>query len=253
LQNHLQRTLKLKLILEITKGEIQMDLDKIANNLAGIKTAMDRPKVKQIRAELEKAMKQLEPSLGMTIQVGGARFSAQTCTFKIDFVERGVGGEVQSKEAINFKTYAKEFGLEPDDLGKEVIIRGKKFTITGLNPRQYKFPVLGILSKTGTTYKLPIDDVLRALGKKKEFGQEWKPREEAPKPTEPMNFIPDDVKHEFNQLANNLSPENLAADGERSRSQQQILYRKLTRRWRELEQTVGRKVTEEEVYSWFRR
>jgi len=59
------------------------------------------------------------------------------------------------------------------------------------------------------------------------------------------------LKRKFETLSNNLSPENLCCDGELSRAQVRVRYRKLKRQWAALEKKAGRKVSEDEVWDWF--
>jgi hypothetical protein len=54
---------------------------------------------------------------------------------------------------------------------------------------------------------------------------------------------------EFLNLTAQLSPENLTCDGELSRSQVVQKKRRLDAQWATLEKTVGRKVTEDEVWA----
>ncbi|MEN6379726.1 MAG: hypothetical protein ABFD15_09130 [Methanofastidiosum sp.] len=53
----------------------------------------------------------------------------------------------------------------------------------------------------------------------------------------------------FLNLACQLSPENLCCDGELSREETNRRYRELMRQWKALEKEVGKKVTENEVFS----
>jgi hypothetical protein len=52
----------------------------------------------------------------------------------------------------------------------------------------------------------------------------------------------------FMHLVSALSPENLHADGERTRAAARELERVIRRRWAELEAEVGRTVTEDEIW-----
>ena len=54
----------------------------------------------------------------------------------------------------------------------------------------------------------------------------------------------------FLKLASELSPENLTCDGELSRGQVNIKYKRLKKQWLRLERVVGRSVTESEVWDW---
>lgn len=50
------------------------------------------------------------------------------------------------------------------------------------------------------------------------------------------------------QISAALSPENLAADGERSPAEVRDRRQRLEREWRDLEREAGRSVTEDEVW-----
>ena len=64
-------------------------------------------------------------------------------------------------------------------------------------------------------------------------------------PTTPLS---PEMKKQFDNLASQLSPENLSCDGELSQSEVNAKYRTLTAQWKALETEVGRKVTEDELY-----
>jgi len=60
--------------------------------------------------------------------------------------------------------------------------------------------------------------------------------------------LPKEVYEKFADLSGSLSPENLHCDGEISNAEAGRKYRRLMREWHELENSVGRKVTEEEIW-----
>jgi len=53
----------------------------------------------------------------------------------------------------------------------------------------------------------------------------------------------------FAGLLNELSPENISCDGERSAAQVRKARQDIMKRWGELERELGRTVTEDEAYS----
>lgn len=59
-----------------------------------------------------------------------------------------------------------------------------------------------------------------------------------------------DLKLEFVALSGRLSPENLCADGELSRTAVRYRYAEIRREWKALEKKAGRKVSEEEGEDW---
>ena len=58
-----------------------------------------------------------------------------------------------------------------------------------------------------------------------------------------------EIIRDFQSLESQLSPENLHADGERSRSAAAKLHKQLMKKWAELEKELGRKPTDKELYS----
>jgi len=66
-----------------------------------------------------------------------------------------------------------------------------------------------------------------------------------------MNTLSSEHAMNFLLLANALSPENLTSDGEATMTQVSQRRKTLMGQWQQLEKTVGRKVTEDEVYQQF--
>ena len=59
--------------------------------------------------------------------------------------------------------------------------------------------------------------------------------------------IPNKIHDEFLSLINNMSPENLACDGEASVENINTSIERINKRWAGLEQQVGRKVSKQEI------
>ena len=66
-----------------------------------------------------------------------------------------------------------------------------------------------------------------------------------------MNTLSSEHTLNFLALANAMSPENLTSDGEATMTQVSQRRKTLMSQWRQLEKTVGRKVTEDEIYQQF--
>ena len=62
-------------------------------------------------------------------------------------------------------------------------------------------------------------------------------------------MITQDIKNKFRRIACALSPENLTCDGELSREAVKKKHTNLMKEWKALEAELGRKVSEDEVYS----
>ena len=66
-------------------------------------------------------------------------------------------------------------------------------------------------------------------------------------------LITEKHKQAFMDLTNQLSPENLCCDGELPPAMVKARYRKLKAAWATLEKRAGFKVTEDDVYRWYRK
>lgn len=62
--------------------------------------------------------------------------------------------------------------------------------------------------------------------------------------------ISDEDLQLFARLLNELSPENIAQDGLRSRVQVNVARKQIMVQWHALEHRIGRKVGDSEVYTW---
>jgi hypothetical protein len=129
-------------------------------------TNIDANACRVLRASMETALAAVKAEHGVEVKVGKATYDqgGGFVTFKVEMaVVRG--GNVETKEAVSFKQFASMEGFAQDDLGKEIRLNGKRFTIHGYNSRATKKPVL--IKEVGTN-KIFITDVpstLRALGK----------------------------------------------------------------------------------------
>jgi len=120
---------------------------------------MERSKVKELSAAMNEALKQVEESFGVQIQIGRCSFGENNASFKVEVSEKSSDGKVITKEAEAFKRNARFYGLQADDLGREFTTPdGKTFTITGLNSRGRKYPILGS-DASGKSYKFPSEMV----------------------------------------------------------------------------------------------
>ena len=86
---------------------------------------------------IEENLAEIATKLGVRIRVGSGSFDSGQVTFKIECALIA-NGEVQSKEATDFKTYASRYGLKAEDLGREFTdFSGKRFKIVGCKPRSH--------------------------------------------------------------------------------------------------------------------
>lgn len=115
------------------------------------------------KSRIQEAVKSVEQELNIKIKIGSGRFTAENATIKMEIATVTDTGEVRSKEVVVFEQQAVRFGLKPDDIGKTFTSQGKKFKVTGLNPRRYKFPVNVDRVLDGKKFKFRAETVKSAL------------------------------------------------------------------------------------------
>lgn len=64
------------------------------------------------------------------------------------------------------------------------------------------------------------------------------------------NDLSNELKQKFLTICGALSPENLYCDGEVGHAEAARTERKLRAEWAALEKLAGRKVSEDEIWSW---
>jgi hypothetical protein len=118
---------------------------------------MKKSDAQRISARIMETLASLEDELGVTFSRGNGSYDEQSFSLKVTATLNNVDGSAQSKEALDFVANAPMYGLSPDDLGKTFISNGKTMTITGMKPRNRKYPI--IASSGGRSYKLPASSV----------------------------------------------------------------------------------------------
>lgn len=202
-----------------------------------------REKCKQLRAVLEAALIQVSKNVGLNVTVEGSMSydpSAGTVKVKLLAVAPNEKGEIESVEAKDFKSACCRYGLKPEDLGKTFRFRNETYTLTGAKPRSSRFPLLGKRSD-GKVFKFAADDVARQLN----------PNPPTLKVTTRASSGPrtkEEILDELRAVENQLSPEWLSADGERSVSAIRRLSAQLNAKRRRLVAELGREPTTEELY-----
>ena len=121
--------------------------------------SFDRSTVRQVNAEIAKALEKVSAKYGVEINLKSTRFSDSNYSTKIEVATIGTGGLTMTKEANDFNRYKAIKGMQ-FDLGFEFTHQGDSFTVIGFKPRSTKFPVL-CKSSNGKTYKFPISIINR--------------------------------------------------------------------------------------------
>jgi hypothetical protein len=118
--------------------------------------------IEPLRQEIDAALKAIGEKYGISIKAGNASYNAEMVCYKLECTTMGENGEVETKEAKDFKAYAFMYGMKADDLGKTFKMGRDSFTINGLKPRSRNAV---IAKKVGTTqnYKFDPEMVKQAL------------------------------------------------------------------------------------------
>jgi len=123
---------------------------------------IDRHACRLLKAKLQAAL-DLDnlgfKELGVDVQVGSARFSSSSATFKVEVSIVAADGTVETKTVSDFKRCAQLWGLQPDDFGRTFRSRGIAYEICGGKPGSYKYPILGKRVPDGKVFKFPADVV----------------------------------------------------------------------------------------------
>ena len=125
---------------------------------------LDKLTIKHIRKRLAAVFQPLAEELGVVINVGNCTFGENNCRFQLNVALLDSDGKAITEEADCFRSNAKLFGFEPDDLGSKFTFRGQSYSVCGLKPKSSKYPVIA-KGGNGKSYKFPCRTVLEALGR----------------------------------------------------------------------------------------
>jgi hypothetical protein len=125
---------------------------------------IDRSTVKTLREVLQLACDELSERIGAKVTVGNAKFTDRNATFSVEIATINEDGEANSRQAEDFKRFARTYGLVPEHLGKRVMLRGTEFEIIGAAIRSPRFPILVKRVYDGKVYKYPVVAIRQGLG-----------------------------------------------------------------------------------------
>lgn len=122
-------------------------------------TNFDKPTIKAIRMAMDNALAKVEKEYGITINTGNARFSGNEVTYKVKAnIVDGATGTAITKEATNWDLYKTSIGLGWLNVGDQILLQGKHFTLKGYNTRARKSPI-NIEDASGRGYKCSVEMV----------------------------------------------------------------------------------------------
>lgn len=134
----------------------------MATKIKNFKT--QKNEIENIRRDINAALKAIGEKYDVTILAGNASYNDDMVQFKLTCTTKGENGEVETKEAKDFKLYASMYGLKPEMLGKEFQYGRDRFQITGLKPRSQKCVIVKMVG-TDKSYKFEPEAVNQLMSK----------------------------------------------------------------------------------------
>jgi hypothetical protein len=123
----------------------------------------DRSACRLLRDRIEEVLSEVAIPLGIHLEVGRISFYPENATVKLtaSVIRKG---KVASREANNFTSHAKLFGLNPKWLNQEFTsFDGAKYVIVGCRPRSRKYPILAKSVTNGRNYKFAPESIRRYM------------------------------------------------------------------------------------------
>lgn len=103
---------------------------------------MASEEVESLRARFTPLLERLAAETGLAITMGKITYTKHNAVFAVEAALRGEGGVTMGREAEAFLQHAIQFGLQPDDLGRDFEHFDKWYRIVGMKPRSTKTPVM---------------------------------------------------------------------------------------------------------------
>ena len=116
----------------------------------------NRNNLKTIRADISAALASVEAKHDVTFDLGNIRFGDTNFRGKLECnAVADKNGKAVDPNKVKFEQNYFRFGLDKDAYGKTFSKAGRKYTVTGINPRAKKYPVK-CTSPNGQVWKMPV-------------------------------------------------------------------------------------------------
>ena len=123
----------------------------------------DRATIRVMDGHILKAIEEVASRFGVVCRFAGGTFDPTQYTAKLEMRIEGTDLRI----VADFKELATIYGLDPSDLGKQFLDRGRPFTIIGLKPSSRRYPIVAE-AESGKQYKFPAGTVKAGLPSKPE-------------------------------------------------------------------------------------
>jgi hypothetical protein len=120
---------------------------------------------KAVEAEMLRPCREVAAKHGLVAE--GLGMQAMDLRWNFDFgVHVSIplpDGSMLDPERMLFEALAEEFGLSPDDFGREFSTGRERFRVAGIDPRRPKYPISDTRIPEGKGYKLTAENVVLLL------------------------------------------------------------------------------------------
>lgn len=118
---------------------------------------MTKEQVKQLRSEINDALKTVGDKHNLTVQIGRSiTYDDAGFTARIEGVEVTNPDDKDAVERAKFeRDVSRVYGVEKDDFHRSFSHNGTRFKLVGVNPKAKKYPIIG-KNGNGTRYKFPL-------------------------------------------------------------------------------------------------
>lgn len=126
---------------------------------------INKTTLKGIRERVEELLLPLGEELELDFDLANCKYGDGTATFQLKVGELNADGQAITKESQDFKLYATQYGLEPEDLWGVFTSRGVEYQITGLRTRAPRRPIAAKRVSDGAGYifeQSAVKDVVQA-------------------------------------------------------------------------------------------
>lgn len=121
-------------------------------------TQINRQILKLMANDIESALQSVAKKYNVEMKYNGGRFTSNNATIKIEISTINDNGELITREANDFKSLAKFYGLSADLYGKSFTTHKDTYKIVGLKSKSHKYPILCERSD-GKIFKFPASTV----------------------------------------------------------------------------------------------
>lgn len=122
---------------------------------------MTRQTANQLNEELRNLVKKFAAEKGMTVDFGRGTYGPNNFNLKVELLEKTADGT--TAQQLEFEKYAASYGLKPSDFGKTFTSGRTSYTITGVNLRSSKYPILTTQKNNGKTVAFPAHAAVHFL------------------------------------------------------------------------------------------